>query len=533
MAKHLRTIARIIHNHLHNRLHCSLRPSPLREGLRVRPSLLVLFAVLLLIACDDYDAFTTDRTATLRFSADTVRFDTLISTVPSSTRTLTVYNRGDEGLRISQVQLLRGKASPFRVNIDGQDMSRSADNLVTDFEVRRRDSILVRIEVTVPQQDADSVITFADTLDFTLESGLRQQVQLIASGRDAFFISARTINADTTFTARRPIVVYDSLVVAPGVTLTLEAGTQLLFHEKAGIVVHGTLIADGTLDQPVVMRGDRTDHMFDYLPYDRLPSRWEGLTLTAESHDNRLEYLDLHSGLYGIRCDSTGVDDMKLQLVNSRIHNLGGHGLELNHCRAEVVNSEISNTLGHCAYINGGDVLFTHCTLAQFYALSAARGDAVNITNKDSLGYYPLHRADFINCVITGYAEDVILMPALNREDMPTDVADLPINYQFIHCFLTTIVPDDELYAPRFIDCRIDSIDADINREKHFQLIDTHAFLYDFTPIETSPIRGCADSTYAQPYPLDRLGRNRSLDDAPDAGCYEFVMKEDEDEKSE
>ena len=326
------------------------------------------------------------------------------------------------------------------------------------------------------------------------------QASLVVSGRNAYFLQACTLTADTTFTAGRPIVVYDSLVVAPNTTLTLDAGTQLLFHEKAGMVVHGTLIANGTLEAPVILRGDRTDHMFDYLPYDRLPSRWEGLTFTRESHDNQLTYLDLHSGLYGIRCDSTGIDPLKLQLLNARIHNLGGNGLELNHCRAEVANTEISNTLGHCAYVNGGDARFTHCTLAQFYPLSANRGNAIQISNQDSLGYFPLYRADFINCVATGYADDVVMMPSLSREDMPSDMADVPINYQFVHCFLTTVVPEDELYTARFIDCQIDTLEADINREKHFQLFDSHNFLYDFTPVEASAIRGIAASTYTRPY---------------------------------
>ncbi len=481
-----------------------------------------------LFSCDDYDTFTTDRSATLRFSNDTVLFDTLITTVPSSTKTLTVYNRGDKGLRISEVRLMGGADSPFRVNIDGQDMSRSAENRVTDFEVRRRDSILIRIEVTVPELEHDSIAALNDRLLFTLESGVLQEVPIIASGRNAFFLHGWTVSTDTTFNTRRPIVIFDSLVVARGATLTLDAGTQLLFHEKAGMTVRGRLVAQGTAAAPVILRGDRTDHMFDYLPYDRLPSRWEGLTFTQESCNNSLDFVDLHSGNFGIRCDSTGIDSLKLRLTNARIHNLGGHGLELLHCRTEVVNTEVSNTMGHCAYVFGGDAQFIHCTLAQFYALSADRGEAIHISNQDSLiGYAPLYRADFINCVATGYAEDVVMIPALNREDLPSDIANLPINYQFINCFLTTEVPDDELYTPRFIRCQIDSLDADINRDKHFQLIDTHNFLYDFTPVEASAIRGVADSTYSAPYPLDRLGRNRTADNAPDAGCYEFVKPKD------
>ena len=53
-----------------------------------------------LVACDDAQSFTTSRGAVLAFSTDTVRFDTVISTVGSSTRQLMVYNRNGDGLRL-------------------------------------------------------------------------------------------------------------------------------------------------------------------------------------------------------------------------------------------------------------------------------------------------------------------------------------------------------------------------------------------------------------------------------------------------
>ena len=64
---------------------------------------------------------------------------------------------------------------------------------------------------------------------------------------------------------------------------------------------------------------------------------------------------------------------MKLTLENSVIHNVGGEGLGLYHCRASVGNTQISNTLGHCVAVVGGWAEFVHCTLAQFYPWDAAR----------------------------------------------------------------------------------------------------------------------------------------------------------------
>ena len=495
------------------------------------------------ISCDQYDSFTTDRSASLSFSRDTLQFDTLLTTVPSSTLTLAVYNHGDMGLRISEIYLEQGKGSPFRINIDGQDMSRSEANRVTDFEVRRRDSIIVRAEVTLPEFRSDNPREVKDALVFRLESGREHRIPLIVVGRDAFFMRARTLLNDTTFGARRPIVVYDSLVVAPAATLTLSAGTQLYFHEGAGLTVHGRLMAQGTMESPVVLRGDRTDHMFDYLPYDNLPDRWGGVVLTATSIGNELTYMDLHSGGFGIQCDSSSLDERKLLLSNCIIHNVGGDALSLRNCRVEVFNSEISNAAGRCVYQAGGDVSFLHCTIAQFYPLSGNRGFALEITNvEDSVIYLPLVRADYLNSVITGYADDVILFPSLKADDFPLNIDAPQTNYLFRNCFLATEVPDDEDYAPRFVENVFDiknsvdswvqptSDDADsIRHEKNFVLFDTRNFLYDFTPKESSPIRGVADPKHSADWPLDRLGRSRLLDGAPDAGCYEFVKTKQND----
>ena len=88
--------------------------------------------------------------------------------------------------------------------------------------------------------------------------------------------------------------------------------------------------------------------------------------MKATSTDNRLNHVDIHSASYGIACDSSSTDVMKLTLENSVIHNVGGEGLGLYHCRASVGNTQISNTLGHCVAVVGGWAEFVHCTLAQF-----------------------------------------------------------------------------------------------------------------------------------------------------------------------
>lgn len=472
--------------------------------------LYIIAAIFLAVSCSEDESWTTSPSDLLSFSVDTVRFDTLISTIPSATKHLIIYNRGKKGIRISGVWLSQGVASPFRTNVDGVTIGSSAD---MDFEVRGKDSLVVRIEVTPPQTGQAAPKEFADDLLFRLESGVIQKVRLTVGSQDAYIHQGLIVTADTTFSTAQPVVIYDSLVVAEGATLTLAAGTRLLFHDGAGLEVRGRLLALGTTDSLVTMRSDRTDHMFDYLLYDATPSRWKGLHIHSGSVGNVLRHCDIHSGCYGIKVDSTDISVESLLIENSVIHNVGGNGLQLESCGVQILNSQISNAKGHCVYLYGGDYLFLHCTIAQFYPFEGGRGDALRIENTENGVYRHLERAYFVNCVITGYGEDVIMGDIEEGQDYTCD-------YLFSNCFLNTVVSDDTI---RFRHIVYDNDKQTLVRDKNFARFDTHNFVYDFTPDSASAIRNMGDTAFISIVPTDRLGRSRTLDDGPDAGCYEYV----------
>lgn len=477
----------------------------------------LLCAVCWLCSCDDYDSWTSSPSALLSFSADTVRFDTLITGQSSTTRTLIVSNRGDKGVRIERIALASGAQSLFRVNVDGQYLY---DGAGEEFEVRRKDSIYVRAEVALPASDDSLVRHYEDRLRFTLESGQTQEVTLVADGMNVYIIRGMRVSRDTTIAGDRPFVVYDSLVVDSGATLTLSAGTTLMFHDKVGLDVHGTLRAIGTQEKPITLRGDRVDRMFPYLPYDNTPNRWAGVHIYGESRDNVLTQVDLHSGDYGILCDSATqsltLDHPTLMLTDCVVHNIGGPGLRLYDCITQTVGTQVSNTLGRCVDILGGAHRFVHCTIAQYYPFDANRGDALhlaNAINQNAELYHHLYYAYFLNCVITGYADDVIMGDIVESEP---DLCD----YKFANSLLRTVKSDDE---DRFVNITYDDDKLDEPRGKdHFTLFDDVNFLYDFTPDSLSALRGMADMEYTRQYsPADRLGRSRLQDGAPDAGAYE------------
>ena len=79
----------------------------------------VLLAGLFVSGCGKVQ-FSEDPALQLEFSADTILFDTVFTTIGSVTLPLKVYNRNTEAVRIDEIELVGGSESPFRVNIDGE-----------------------------------------------------------------------------------------------------------------------------------------------------------------------------------------------------------------------------------------------------------------------------------------------------------------------------------------------------------------------------------------------------------------------------
>lgn len=494
----------------------------------MRINILLSLLALLAVACSDYESFSDNPSFRLVFSQDTIAFDTLVSTIPSSTKTLYAFNNNKNGMRVKNIRLEGGSQSHFRVNVDGRYL---VDGSWDDFEVLKHDSLVIRIEMTPPEVGTNEPLYFEDKLHFLLENGAQQSVLLSGGSIDAYIKKGLIVDSDQTLLTDKAYVIYDSLVVNKGATLTLTEGTRLMFHDKAALHVYGRLVVQGTLEKPVVLRGDRMDHMFDYLLYDNTPSRWEGVVIHRGSLGNEFYQMDLHSSLFGIIVEDTEEvkpDESKpsVTLDCCVLHNIGGDGLRLTNCVSKVTNTQISNTLGHTVSINGGCHDFVYCTLAQFYPFVANRGDALHLASAEDGGEYGLLRkAHFINCVITGYGEDVLM-----GEHIPDDGS---CNYLFHHCFINTPEVDD---VEHFAGCIFDrdkkkDEEEKLVRDQNFVTFDTENFIYDFTPKDSSMIRSLADKNYEGLPLVDRKGVSRLADEGPDAGCYEFVKPTTEEGK--
>lgn len=471
------------------------------------PLLAFLFLLGLLAACTDDDSFSTSPANRLTFSTDTLRLDTTFSNVPTPTKSFWVYNHSGDGIRLTTVRLERGNQSGFRVNVDGVYLGQSSGFQTNEVEVRKDDSIRVFVELTSAYNHQDTPQLVSDNLVFTLESGVEQRVNLNAYSWDALLVNGLDIDHDTTIVSERPIVIYRGIDIDSAATLTIGPGTTLYFHENAGVNVDGRLRTLGQPGREVTLRGDRIDHMFDYLPYDRTPGQWRGIRFGANSYDNEMEYTDLHSAYDGIVCDSaTDSTRQKLTLRQVTVHNCQGYGLTAMNCKITAHNTLISNTLRDCLELRGGVVELNHCTLAQFYPFDASRMAAIRFANDT-----PLHLS-VANSLITGYADDVLM-----GERADTTMA---FDYHFDHCIIRTpkVTSADSAYFTQVI--FEDVADTARFADKHFKLVDTDNLRYDFRLDSISPAVNAANVETA--LPVDRDGAAR--DSLPDIGAYEYRL---------
>ena len=462
---------------------------------------------ILVTSCSEDDSFTVSPSHLLTFSTDTVSLDTVFSTVPTATRSFWVYNRSGDGIRCTSVRLERGNQTGFRVNVDGAYLGSTSGFQVPDIEVRNKDSIRVFVELTSTVNNAAQPQKVDDNLVFMLESGIQQKVNLNAYSWDATILRNPVISQDTTIAQQKPLIVYGGITVQEGATLTIGPGTTIYFHGDAGLHVHGTLLTQGTPENNVVLRGDRIDRMFAYLPYDRVSGQWQGLHFYEKSYDNQILYTDIHSAYNGIVCDSADVSKEKLLLQNSTVHNCQGHGLIAYNSLTRIYNSQITNTLGDCLSIQGGLCDVNNTTLAQYYPFDANRGVALRFSSLK----HPLLMFNCQNTLVTGYSDDEVMGEA-------PDDGTATFVYQFDHCIMRTPEVDDDMKAA-FTDVIFENPEDTITGgKKHFRQIDTDNLRYDFRLSTVSPAVNAANT--ATSLPVDRNGRTR--DPQPDIGCYEY-----------
>ena len=473
----------------------------------------VLSVVLCLLAgCSEYRV-SDDPTLRLAFSTDTLCFDTVFTAQGSATAQMKVYNRNASALLIDRAWLKNGNA--YHVNIDGEpDASKWRD-----IQINGGDSMYLFIRVEIDPTDQNTPVLVTDQLCFHLSSGHTQEVELEAYGQDVKRIGrkgcGRTDTTSMAFTAERPYLVFDTLIIRED--MQVEAGTTVYMHNGACIVVGGDVTAKGTVNAPIVFRGDRIDRLFDSVPYAFAGGSWNGIYLQgAPMQKYTLQYVDILSGNVGLYCYNDGKNAFLPQLTMNgcRIHNHAMYGLVLVNTNATVTNSEISNCASYCVYCAGGTQKFTHTTVASYFGYTNIRiqsvaKDDVAAVFIDNLDKTTQTTTSFYNSIITGYLPNQLVVATAFDQYYPGE---------FIGNYLKT----DTLDIPHARDNTYwQTTDTTELFVKDFYKYKEYIY-YDFHLDSLSPAIGIADSLFALPYPLDRDGVSRA-GLKPDAGCYQHL----------
>lgn len=464
--------------------------------------IVTISCVLVAAACERQPKLFPPGDGDLRCSQDTLRFDTLFSTITSTTAWLKIYNVSDRDLTIDSVYFLQGK-SGYRASVDALPLSECKH-----LSLPAGDSLFVFVELTPSMQELSGPQSIVDELCFAYGQE-KLRLVLEAFAWNAQLWRGKTITADTLLRADIPYVIYDSLVVSPDATLRLEEGVHLYFHDGATLLVYGTIKSQGSLQQPVVFRGDRLDWAFDDFPYEWYPGQWTGVYLGTDSYDNEFDYTHIRGAYYGIISDSSSLEKQKLKLTNSQIFNMVYTNLYAMSTKMEVANTVLANSGSYTVALIGGDALFTHCTIANYQVL-VNREEAtpslvvVNFTQDDRKKYhpYPLQQASFRNCIVYGSRENELGFGLLE---------DYAYQFDFQSCLLRNVEPLSEDVATKVL----------YNEDPRFKAINRN-YHYDFHLDSVSPAVNAGDSLLSLPYPFDADANDRLKDDAPDLGAYEF-----------
>lgn len=451
-----------------------------------------------------------DPEIALRFSNDSIVFDTVFTTIGSITKQLKVYNRFDHKIKISSIELMGGQASAYRLNIDGTPSLK-----VNDVELEGGDSLYIFIKVLIDPNDENSPFVVHDQINFTI-SGFSHLIDLVAWGQNANYIIADKYieglppfsivageNENVSWTSSKPYLIYGYAVVDSGAVLQIEEGTKIHFHNNSGLWVYkgGSLKVNGSLEKPVVFEGDRLDE-----DYRDIAGQWDRIWINEGSEDNVINYAIIKNGFIGLQVETIGNQlDNRLVLNNTRITNMSGTGILARNYDIEASNNLITNCgINLMALTMGGKYHFIHSTFANYWNASVRQGPSIYINNfeSDENGSISGLALDtyFGNCIIDGRKNEELLLELID-EQLPKIVFDhsalkanqnLEANGQFIQC----------IWNPESLFRDIEELD--------FQL-DT-----------LSPAIDIGSPVIAIKSPFDILGVSRTQN--PDLGAFEFVL---------
>ena len=470
--------------------------------------------VILLVASCQKDPIDNDPGLKLDFSQDTVFFDTVFTSLGSTTQYFTVHNPSEDKIKISSIRLAGGETSFYRMNVDGQPAFE-----VNDVEIEGKDSMYIFLRVTIDPDDERNPFVVSDSIVFET-NGNFQDVNLVAWGQNANYILADTYIAgypkfkiiahefeETVWTSDKPYVIYGFALVDSNGSLLVERGTQVHFHNNSGLWIYkgGNIKVKGTVDAPVVFQGDRLESF-----YQDLAGQWDRIWINEGSINNEIEYAIIRNGFIGLQLE-TLQEQMGNQVIlsNTRIENMTGYGILTRFYNMTAYNNVVVNCGTYlAAFTWGGYLDIRQCTFANYWASAVRVTPSIVLNN-----YFTDADENTFAFEFQGYFGNNIFY-GRNEEEMLYLFDDgAPYSYTFDHCLLKTEldVSNQDIYK----DCLINEDPIFVDYLANNYQLDTLSPLID---------KGSPSVINESFFDLRRdIIETPRPEDLPDIGAYEFV----------
>lgn len=432
--------------------------------------LYLIFLLITIYSCKPNDEIiTTDNSAKLRFSTDTIQFDTLLTTIGSVSKKVKIYNDSKNAVIISKIELKNGENSVFELIINGKISQR-----VNDIQLLGKDSLLVIVKANLGDNNENGPYVLRDALILEVNSNI-QNVKLEAWGRDAHFIKNGELICNTTWINDKAYVISDSIIIPQDCELVIEKGCHILFKYNAKLIVKGSLKIIGDKNDFVRFFNDNdlSEVKEEALGY------WRGIIFTETSKNNTLEYTHIENAFNGIYCEENTIDSIAdITLKNVQISNMLNTAITSKGNDIIGQNCLLSNSVANLLKVEkSGNYHFTHCTFAHLG--SGNKKEAISLVGDGKL--------TCINSIIWGN----------KKEEFTTDNFQLYLNKNLLKTqqnIENNILNTNPLFVNQIIlNYELDSLSKAINEG-----------------IQTSI--------------LDDLNGNQR-DNTPDIGAFEFIKK--------
>ena len=459
--------------------------------------LLPIICCLLLTSCKK-DSFITSASARLSTSVDSLKYDTVFTTVGSITQSFKINNLNDQKLLLSKIKLMGGTTSAFTININGHALPE-----VNDIEVAANDSIYVFVTVHINPTAANLPFIIQDSIQIEY-NGNKRFVQLEAYGQNAHFLKGLTIATGTaTWDNDKPYVILDSLKINTGAALRIRQGCKIYFHANAPLIVDGRLVVIGEKNNEVVFSGDRLDN-----DYKDLPASWPGIYFTESSKDNILTYAKIKNAYQAIvsLLPSTSLTNPKVTLHRCIIDNAYDAGILCVASSLEADNSLISNCGSNVGLLYGGNYTFINCTIASYgNNYVEHKKPVLTLTDYNDANDVNDLNAQFTNCIFWGSNGSVKDEIIIGKKSTPSTIG-------FTNCIYKAESNDIDLY--------FNAANSKKNQDPKFDSIDVNRRYFDFH-ISNANAPGYNNGTSMLPPTLLRDLDFITRTDIPDIGCYE------------